>query len=95
MKPQACECFQSEVEGAVTAVYIHPSVARKGIGSDMYAALEAHAAGEAIESLGCRVARNAVPFYEIQGYERVTTHGCEYQDDIDITLVEMGKNLRR
>jgi putative acetyltransferase len=39
--------------------------------------------------------RNAVSFYEAQGYERVTEHIHEYQDGIELTLVEMKKQLKQ
>jgi len=95
MKPDASEYFQTDVDGEITAIYIHPSVARNGVGSRLYAELEAHAARQAIDSLGLWASCNAVPFYEAQGYERVTNHAHEYQDDIKLTLVEMKKQLSR
>ncbi|QSG09790.1 Acetyltransferase (GNAT) family [Halapricum desulfuricans] len=44
-------------------------------------------------SLGLWASRNAVSFYEAQGHERVMEHNHEYQDGIELTLVEMEKQL--
>jgi len=95
MKPDGGEYLQTDVEGEITAIYVHPSVARKGVGSRLYSELEAHAAREGLDSLGLWASRNAVPFYESWGYERVTNHAYEYQDGIKLTLVEMEKQLCR
>lgn len=91
MKPDAGEYLQTEVEGEITAVYIHPSVARNGVGSRIYTELETEAIRQNIDSLGLWASRNAVRFYEAQEYERVTEHNYEYQDGIELTLVEMVK----
>lgn len=91
MKPDADEYFQTAVDGEITAIYIHPSVTRNGVGSRIYATLEAKAVQQSIDSLGLWASRNAVPFYETQGYERVADHVHEYQDDINLTVVEMEK----
>lgn len=91
MKSDAGHYFQEDVEGEITAIYIHPSAARNGIGSRIYAQLEARAVQENIDSLGLWASRNAVPFYKAQGYERVTDHTHEYHDGIELTLVEMEK----
>lgn len=95
MKPDPGEYFQTEVEGEITAIYIHPSVARSGVGSRIYTELETEAIRENIDSLGLWASRNAVPFYETHGYERVATHSHEYQDGIELTLVEMVKQSLR
>ena len=95
MKPEAGEYFQTEVEGEITAIYIHPSVTRRGVGSRIYTALEAQATQRNVDSLGLWASRNAVSFYEAQGYERVTEHIHEYQDGIELTLVEMKKQLNQ
>lgn len=91
MKSDAGEYFQTEVEGEITAIYIHSSVARNGVGSRIYTELETEALQQNIGSLGLWASRNAVPFYEAQGYERMVNHSHEYQDGIELTLVEMRK----
>ncbi len=95
MKSDAGEYFQTEVEGEITPIYIHPSVARNRVGSRIYTELETEAIRQSIDSLGLWASRNAVPFYEAQGYERVVNHSYEYQDGIELTLVEMLKHSIR
>lgn len=95
MQPDAGEYLQTEVDGEITAIYVHPAVARSGIGSRIYAELEAQAVRENLTSLGLWASRNAVPFYEAQGYERVADHVHEYRDGVELTLVEMQKRSLR
>lgn len=95
MKPEASSYFQADVDGELTAIYIHPSVARNGVGSRLYAELEAEAVRENVDSMGLWASRNAVPFYEAKGYEQVTDHVHEYHDDVGLTVVEMEKQTLR
>jgi putative acetyltransferase len=95
MKPQAGEYFQQDIDGEITATYVHPSVSRQGVGSRIYAELEAEAIRQECDSLGLWASRNAVPFYESQGYERVTKHVHEYRESVDLTVVEMVKRSIR
>ncbi|MDB9281265.1 GNAT family N-acetyltransferase, partial [Halorubrum ezzemoulense] len=78
MKPEAGEYLQTEVEGEITAIYIHPSAARNGVGSRIYGELERKALQQDIESIGMWASRNAVLFYEAQGYEQVGEHSYEF-----------------
>ena len=91
MNPDAGESLRTEVEAEITAIYVHPSVARNGVGSRVYAALEAEVIRQNIDSLGLWASRNAVPFYEAQGYERVADHSHEYRNGVALTVVEMVK----
>ena len=93
LKPEADDYLETAVDGEITALYVHPSVARQGVGTRLYAELEAKARRRGVESLGLWAARNAVSFYEAQGYRRVTDHTIEFDDDIEGTVVEMRKNL--
>lgn len=93
LQPDAGDYFERPVDGEITAVYVHPSVARRGVGSRLYDALEAHARNLAVESLGLWASRNAVPFYEAKGYRRVTEHVHEFHDGVEGTVVEMCKSL--
>lgn len=95
MKPEADDYFQTTVGGEITATYVHPSVARRGIGSRIYDELEAYARRRSIESLGLWASLNAVPFYEAKGYERMTDHTYEFHDGIEGTVAEMRKSLTR
>ena len=95
MKSEAGEYLQTDVEGEITAIYVHPSVARNGVGSRIYSKLETKAMQQGLESLGLWASRNAVPFYETQGYERAGERSYEYRDGIELTVVGMAKQLRR
>ncbi len=93
LKPEADDYFESSVKGEVTAVYVDPSVARDGVGTDIYEELEARAIADGVELLGLWASLNAVAFYETMGFDRVTTHGHEFQDGVSGTVVEMRKVL--
>ena len=93
LRDGARDHLRTTVEGELVAVYVHPSVARRGTGSRLYEALEAKADSHGIRSLGLWASLNAVPFYEVQGYNQVTTHGHEYRDGVELTLIEMAKRL--
>lgn len=94
-KVPADDYFETAVEGEVTAIYVHPSVVRQGVGSRIYDELEAQAVMEGVESLGLWASLNAVPFYEAKGFERVTERSLEFRDDVDVPVVEMHKPLGR
>lgn len=83
----------ASVDGELTAVYVHPSAARQGVGSRIRAELEAAARGRGIDKLGLWASKNAVPFYEAAGYRRVTDHTVEFDDGVSGTVVEMIKHL--
>lgn len=91
----ARDYLQTTVDGELVAVYVHPSVTRRGIGSRLCEALEAEADSWGIRSLGLWASLNAVPFYEAQGYDRVTAHTHEYREGVELTLIEMAKRLSR
>jgi len=95
MKPEADEYFESTVGGEITAVYVRPSVSRQGIGTRIYTELEDEARRRGVTSLGLWASLNAVPFYEAQGYQRVTEHSHEFHGDVEGTVVEMIKSLTR
>lgn len=94
MKPEADDYFETSVEGEITAVYVHPSVLRRGVGSRIYRELEAQARREGVCSLGLWASLNAVSFYEAHGYTRVTDHTHEFHDGVEGTVVAMRKRLR-
>lgn len=89
--------YELTVDAEVTAVYVHPSVARQGIGTRLYRELERRARAHGATRLGLSASLNAVPFYEAQGYERVSEHDHEFSshDSTGVvgTVVEMGKRL--
>ncbi len=85
------------VESEVTGVYVHPSVARTGVGSAVLAELERRAREQATRTLGLSASLNAVPFYESRGYERVREYAHEFSSHestgVTGTVVEMRKEL--
>jgi putative acetyltransferase len=93
LKPETDDYLEAAVDGEITALYVHPSVARQGVGTRLYTELEAEARRQGVDSLGLWASRNAVPFYEAQGYRRVTDHTIEFDDSVEGTVVEMRKNL--
>lgn len=93
MKPDADEYFEAAVDGEITAVYVHPSASRQGIGTRIYTELEDEARRQRVDSLGLWASLNAVPFYETHGYQRVTEHVHDFHGGIEGTVVEMIKPL--
>lgn len=79
--------------GEIGAVYVHPNHARRGIGRAMLEALESAARDAGLETLVLTASRNAVAFYERQGYEGVETVRLEMQDDVALACLCMRKAL--
>lgn len=93
MKPDADDYFEAEVEGEITAIYVHPSIARCGVGTRIYTELETAARRNGVDSLGLWASLNSVSFYESQGYQRTTEQSLEFTGGVEITVVEMRKFL--
>jgi putative acetyltransferase len=89
--------YGAAVDAEVTGVYIHPSAARRGVGSLLLAELERRARGRGVGTLGLMSSLNAVPFYETHGYERVEEHDHEFSahlsTGVEGTVLEMVKEL--
>lgn len=89
--------YEAAVDAEVTGLYVHPSVARRGVGSAMLADLEHRAREEGVRTLGLTSSLNAVPFYASQGYERVREYDHEFSGHAAIgvegRVVEMRKEL--
>ena len=79
----------SSTEAEITSVYVHPAVARQGIGSQILTTLETAAQARGIESLSLRASLNAVPFYEDHGYESVSERSHEFADGVEGSVVGM------
>jgi putative acetyltransferase len=95
MTLEADDYLQAPVEAEITAVYVHPSVARHGIGSRIYNELEAHARRQDIASLGLWASLTAIPFYEAHGYDHVAEHTIEFDNHVEGTVMEMRKPLHQ
>lgn len=93
LKPDAGDYLEAAVEGEVTAIYVHPSVARQGVGTAIYDELEARARQQGVGSLGLWASHNAVAFYESCGYSPVTEHTVEFSDGVEGFVVEMRKEI--
>ena len=85
--------LDAAVDREVIAVYVHPSVAREGVGSALLAELERDAREENAATLGLWSSLNAVEFYMFHGYEQVTEHVYEFDAGVEGTVVEMRTEL--
>lgn len=90
---QAPDGYESPVDGEITGIYVHPSVAREGVGSDILSALESEAQSQNIRRLGLESSTTAVPFYEHHGYEKVREVTHEFGGTVEGPAVEMRKQL--
>jgi putative acetyltransferase len=92
------EGYEAAVDAEITGVYVHPDHSREGIGTELYTELEQRARAEDIGTLGLKASRNAVPFYEHHGYERITEHDHEFSSHestgVTGTIVEMAKEIQ-
>jgi len=70
--------FTADVDGKLAALYVHPAVARDGVGTTLHQALETRAREAGCESLGLWASLNAVPFYEANGYTTVREFQYEF-----------------
>lgn len=93
----APEGYADDADAEVTGVYVRPSVAREGVGSRICAALEERARSQDVRTIGLAASRNAVPFYERQGYERIEEFQHEFSSHestgVTGTIVAMTKTL--
>lgn len=89
--------YAADPDAEITAVYVAPDAAREGVGTQLYEELERRAREQGVGTLGLWASRNAVPFYERQGYERVTEHVNEFSshEETAVTgiVVEMKTEL--
>lgn len=97
LKFDSPEDYEATIDAEVTAVYVHPAVARDGVGSKIYAELECRARERGVQTLGLSASLNAVPFYESHGYERVREYAHEFSSHestgVEGIVVEMEKKL--
>lgn len=91
--PSPGDHLDTPVDAEVTAVYVHPDHARRGVGSRLLRALETVARVWDARTLALHASLNAVEFYEQAGFEkgRETTHA--FSGDADGRVVEMTKTL--
>ena len=82
-----------ESTGEVGAVYVHPDYARRGLGRTILETLESAARDAGLETLVLTASRNAVEFYERQGYAGVETVRLEMSDDVELACLRMRTRL--
>ena len=58
-----------EGQGQIAMLYVHPAVARQGIGSLLYDAIEKLAAGRGAKKLTVDASDTARPFFEMKGFQ--------------------------
>ncbi|MDQ2051160.1 GNAT family N-acetyltransferase [Natronolimnohabitans sp. A-GB9] len=79
--------------GTIGAVYVHPEHVREGIGRTILETLESIARDAGLETLGLTASKNAIGFYERQGYEGVETVALEMTDGVSLEALRMRKQL--
>lgn len=79
--------------GEIGAVYVHPDVARAGVGSAILEHLESAARDAGLEALTLTASRNAVDFYERRGYEALETVSLEMTEKVSLEAVQMRTSL--
>lgn len=97
LAPEPPGRYEADVDAEITGLYVDPSVARQGVGSAICDELERRAHRSGVETLGPSASRNAVPFYEARGYERVREFKHEFSGEdstgVTRTVVEMKREL--
>lgn len=78
--------------GSLLSLYVQPGQRGTGIGSRLLGQIESSARMNGTRTLNLLAARNAVGFYEDQGYERVRTVERDF-DDETLEFVEMETTL--
>lgn len=89
--------YEADVDAEVAGVYVHPSVTRQGVGTKIYSELERRARANDVRTLELSASLNAVPFYEIHGFEQGREHAHEFSSHENSgvigTVVEMKNEL--
>jgi putative acetyltransferase len=87
------EGYELDADAEVRAVYVAPDWAGEGVGTALLRELESRARERGVGTVVLTASRNAVPFYEARGYERVreTTH--EFGGEVEGAVVVMRTEL--
>lgn len=89
--------YDGAVDAEVTAVYVHPSVARNGVGTNVLEVLERRARSRGARALALTSSLSAVPFYEHHGYGQLRAFAHEFSShldtDVEGDVVVMEKEL--
>lgn len=84
LNPEACE---------VEAVYVAPTAARRGVGTELLRTVEARARELGLRRLRVDASLNAVGFYERAGYELQATGAHRLWNGVDLPCAHMAKEL--
>lgn len=74
---EAPDEYDAAVDAEITGVYVHPSTARAGVGTEILLNIEQEARDRGFQTLGLSASLNAVPFYEHHRYEGIRK--CNYE----------------
>jgi GNAT superfamily N-acetyltransferase len=80
--------------GELRAVYVHPDLGRRGIGSQITAALERLALAKGVADLQMDASINAEPFYRWAGYSVIDRGTHRLSTGHEMACVKMVKSLR-
>ncbi|MEZ3114583.1 GNAT family N-acetyltransferase [Halobaculum sp. MBLA0147] len=82
-----------ETDAELRAVYVHPAVADRGVGSRLLCRLERTARRRDAPGVALHASLNAVGFYRRHGYERVRETTREFGTGVAVDVVEMRRTL--
>jgi GNAT superfamily N-acetyltransferase len=77
----------------IRAFFVHPSAARRGIGSLLLTHCEAEARRAGFKRAEMMATLPGVPFYKARGYEAIEEFAQQSPGGVDIAFVKMGKSL--
>jgi putative acetyltransferase len=86
--------FSALRDDEVRAVYVHPRLTRRGVGTLLLRAAEEAARARGIVELHLSASLTAVPFYRSQGYRECGNATHRLSTGMLIPCVEMAKRLR-
>ncbi|MGF1492254.1 MAG: GNAT family N-acetyltransferase [Microcoleaceae cyanobacterium] len=77
----------------ITAIYVHPQFARKGIGTQLLVGLEQMAMNNRVNTLRVAASFNAKSFYQANGYQLVSQSHFLTNEGLQIPYLNMRKHL--
>lgn len=77
----------------IRAFFIHPEMARRGVGSSILDRCENEARAFGFRSAEMMATLPGVPLYEVRGYRKIAPHMVPLGDGIEIECIVMRKDL--